>query len=157
MDYDHDGVNDLLVNCPDTPYKGIWFFRNIGTNEDPLFDRAQRLCKKASQNICSSFVGDSVCIIDAGKALPDFFNSWFEKPEKIRFSDRKSRPDLPLILQGPRRVIPTTGRYTTSQRTVPDTSVSGNQTHALSLPDFLTPGGDMYPEKSEKIAGYWFL
>lgn len=86
MDYDHDGVNDLLVNCPDTPYKGIWFFRNIGTNEEPLFDEAQRLCKKASQNICSSFVGDSVCIIDAGKALPDFFNSWFEKPEKIRFS-----------------------------------------------------------------------
>ena len=27
----------------------------------------------------------------------------------------------------------------------------------FSLPDFLIPSGDMYPEKSEKIAGYWFL
>ena len=29
VDYDGDGLNDLLLSCPDTPYKGIYFFRNI--------------------------------------------------------------------------------------------------------------------------------
>ena len=94
MDYDKDGINDLLVNCPDTPYKGIWYFRNIGTNENPFFDKAQRLCRKASQNVCSSFVGDSIRIIDAGKALPDFFNSWFDEPEKIDFEGGEFIPGI---------------------------------------------------------------
>ena len=43
VDYDGDGVNDLLVSCPDTPYKGIYYFRNIGTNAKPLFDKAVKV------------------------------------------------------------------------------------------------------------------
>ena len=36
VDYDGDGVKDLLVSCPDRPYKGLYFFKNIGTPRHPL-------------------------------------------------------------------------------------------------------------------------
>ena len=41
VDYDGDGVNDLLVSCPDTPYRGIYYFRNKASNARPLFDKAR--------------------------------------------------------------------------------------------------------------------
>lgn len=43
MDYDHDGKLDLLVSCSGVPYNGLYFFRNLGGDDEPLFDRPQRL------------------------------------------------------------------------------------------------------------------
>ena len=40
VDMDRDGNLDLIVSCPDNPFNGIWYFRNLGTNANPLFDRA---------------------------------------------------------------------------------------------------------------------
>lgn len=30
IDYDGDGLMDLLMTCPSTPHKGIFYFHNIG-------------------------------------------------------------------------------------------------------------------------------
>jgi len=40
LDWDNDGDMDLIVASPDRPYNGTYFFRNIGTQAEPLFDRA---------------------------------------------------------------------------------------------------------------------
>ncbi len=40
FDWDNDGDLDLLVASPDRPYNGTYLFRNIGSQADPLFDRA---------------------------------------------------------------------------------------------------------------------
>ncbi len=41
FDFDEDGAIDLIVSCTDRPYNGVYLFRNIGTNREPLFDRAE--------------------------------------------------------------------------------------------------------------------
>lgn len=41
FDFDEDGATDLIVSCTDRPYNGVYLFRNIRTNSEPLFDRAE--------------------------------------------------------------------------------------------------------------------
>lgn len=40
LDFDGDGRMDLIVGCADRPYNGIYYSHNIGTAEEPLYDRA---------------------------------------------------------------------------------------------------------------------
>jgi hypothetical protein len=40
LDWDNDGDIDLLIASPDRPYNGTYLFRNIGSQEKPLYDRA---------------------------------------------------------------------------------------------------------------------
>lgn len=46
VDYDGDGLKDLLVSCPDRPYKGLYFFKNIGTPRHPHFAAAVRISER---------------------------------------------------------------------------------------------------------------
>ncbi len=85
VDYDADGLNDLLVACPDTPYKGIYWFRNVGTNAAPLFDKAAKLCDKAPKNLRVSYSGGRPRVIDAGVEYPDFFRTFLDNPVKIEY------------------------------------------------------------------------
>ena len=85
VDYDADGRNDLLVACPDTPYKGLYWFRNIGTNAAPLFDKAVKLCDKAPKNLRVSYAGGSPRFIDAGVAYPDFLKTFLENPVPLEY------------------------------------------------------------------------
>ena len=73
VDYDRDGVIDLLVSCPDTPYKGLWFFRNIGTARRPLFASAIRISEKGLNNIRMSEVGGEACVLSCNTEHLDFF------------------------------------------------------------------------------------
>ena len=50
-DYDGDGRKDLLVSCPDRPYKGLYLFQNIGTSAEPFFAPAKKLHAKGPNNI----------------------------------------------------------------------------------------------------------
>ena len=61
IDFDYDGVMDLIVSCPDHPYNGTYLFHNIGTNAKPLFDR--RILLQRSVNITSAVF--SGCLIHA--------------------------------------------------------------------------------------------
>ena len=73
LDYDGDGVKDLVVGCPCVPYRGLYYFRNVGTVEEPLFDRAVRISKKASAHQFSSEYNGVPFITDKGKVFDDFF------------------------------------------------------------------------------------
>ena len=74
MDYDKDGDYDLLVNCPDKPNNGIYFFENIeGDAKMPVFKPGVRLAN-AHRNIMPSYINDQVHILIAGKELTEFTN-----------------------------------------------------------------------------------
>ena len=86
VDYDSDGVNDLLVSCPDTPYKGIYYFRNIGSNSRPLFDKAVKVSEKAPNNIRVSYFGGKPHVLAKDTEYEDFFGSFLEKPRAIEYA-----------------------------------------------------------------------
>lgn len=58
IDYDRDGRMDLIVGCTDRPYNGIYLFRNIGANREPLFERAVRLGPGRKDLVAADFNGD---------------------------------------------------------------------------------------------------
>src|SRR6478752_3151248 len=49
MDFDGDGDLDLVVNCPDKPYNGTYFFENTSgdtaKNKFPVFKPGRRISK----------------------------------------------------------------------------------------------------------------
>ena len=59
MDFDGDGHLDLVVNCPDKPYNGLYFFRNASGdttgNPFPVFQPARRI-SGAFQNVQVSYL-----------------------------------------------------------------------------------------------------
>ena len=91
VDYDGDGIKDLVVGCPDTPYKGTYFFRNLGTEKDPLFDKAVKLCDKASHHQFSAELNGKTIVIDDGVRMDDFFNAPFSGGETITFDGEEFR------------------------------------------------------------------
>jgi hypothetical protein len=79
MDYDGDGDYDLLVSCPDTPYKGLYFFENSSGNVPmPVFKPGVRVGKGLA-NVGSSFVEGKCRVLTPGMAYPDFTKSGFAK------------------------------------------------------------------------------
>lgn len=85
-DYDSDGVTDLLVSCPDKPYKGLYFFRNIGTNGEPLFDKAVRIHKKGYNNIKISVVDGKEYVLAKGTEWTDFNKKLYSAPKTIEYA-----------------------------------------------------------------------
>ncbi len=68
-DYDGDGDYDLLVNCPDKPYNGVYFFENTeGNVKMPVFKPGVRI-SKAYVNIQPSYVNDTVRYLIPGKEI----------------------------------------------------------------------------------------
>ena len=91
VDYDGDGLKDLLVCCPDTPFKGLYFFRNIGTARSPLFDKAVRISGNASDHLFCSEIGGKPVVTDNGCTFPDFFAAPFENAQRIEFEGENWR------------------------------------------------------------------
>ena len=68
-DYDGDGDNDLLVNCPDTPYNGIYFFENTeGNIKMPVFKPGVKI-SKAYRNIQPSYIDGKLRLLLPGKEI----------------------------------------------------------------------------------------
>ena len=84
-DYDRDGLTDLLVNCPDKPMKGLFYFRNIGTLEKPLFDKSVKLATVATQHLCCSEYNGQMHVMNGDKVCVDFFTKPFEVQEKVEY------------------------------------------------------------------------
>lgn len=83
LDYDGDGLTDLLVVCPDKPFNGVWFFRN--TSRDParpLFLPPERV-GDGRANVCPSYVDGKVRLLVPGAELVDFRANGFSRLEKI--------------------------------------------------------------------------
>ena len=84
-DYDSDGVKDLLVSCPDTPYKGLYLFLNKGSKEKPFFSKAIRISSEGKNNIRLSESGGISRVLSPGKEYPDFFYAPYETEESITY------------------------------------------------------------------------
>lgn len=99
MDYNQDGLMDLVVVCTDKPYNGTWFFENSG-EVDPstklaIFKPAVLIGKSAPSVGVSHVTGRPVVTATAstknddntytyrGNAYPDFLKSRFEKPASL--------------------------------------------------------------------------
>lgn len=83
IDYDGDGLMDLLMTCPSTPYKGIFYFHNIGDRQTPLFDKGVKLLDTTYKDLSVSYVDGNLHIIHKGTEYLDFRNYLFTKPHKI--------------------------------------------------------------------------
>ncbi|WP_208544454.1 FG-GAP-like repeat-containing protein [Saccharomonospora piscinae] len=94
MDVDGDGVHDLLVNSPDKPYNGLWYFHNTGTNDEPLFAEPERV-GNGRQNTHLSVVDGEPVVTTPGQRYPDVTESGFAAPVSLGFDGTVHEPDLP--------------------------------------------------------------
>lgn len=85
-DYDGDGLTDLLVSCPDKPYKGLYYFRNVGSLDKPLFDKAKRIDAKGYNNIKISVVDGKEYVLSAGKEWTNFNKKRYKAPKAITYT-----------------------------------------------------------------------
>jgi len=94
VDYDKDGDYDLLVNCPDKPYNGIYFFENTeGNVVMPVFKPGVRI-SKAYKNIQPSYVNDEVKYLIPGKEIVSLENEQVKEiypSENIHIEGNKIR------------------------------------------------------------------
>jgi hypothetical protein len=98
MDYNQDGLMDLVVVCTDKPYNGTWYFENTGEVDPqvklPIFKPAVLIGKSAPSVGISYVTGQPIVTATAsvrqgeiyayrGNSYPDFLKSQFTKPAKI--------------------------------------------------------------------------
>lgn len=92
MDYNDDGLTDLVVVCTDTPSNGVYFFENtncIDTDTKlPIFKAGQRI-GDAVNNVSISYTNKEPMVTTPGKWYPDFKNSVFKNPKSISAPDIK--------------------------------------------------------------------
>ena len=98
LDWDNDGDLDLLVASPDRPYNGTYFFRNIGSAAEPLYDRAIWLGPAVKDLAVGDVDGDGK--LDAtgagGRWYSDVRRSGFNRPQSfnLKRSYHVGRDDL---------------------------------------------------------------
>lgn len=85
VDMDGDGNLDLIVSCADRPYNGTYYFRNLGTNAKPLFDRAIWLGRGHKEMLAADFNGDGkVDLVVSGGYYSDVRANRMSKFVKIK-------------------------------------------------------------------------
>lgn len=91
MDYDDDGLMDLVVVCTDKPSNGIYVFRNTGRmdpqNHLPVFHAGERI-GPATGNPQVSYVNGKPVITSPNRVYPDFMRSGFRGGEKLPAPDK---------------------------------------------------------------------
>lgn len=91
IDFDQDGDLDLVVNCPDQPSNGVYFFENASgdTAADPMpvFRPGKRI-SRGLQNVQVSYVGGAARVLSPGKIYPDFLESGLKTPTELPLSSK---------------------------------------------------------------------
>lgn len=82
MDFDGDGRLDLVVNCPDKPYNGVYVFENPGGDPMPVFRPGRRI-SRGLQNVQVSFVNNKPRVLSPGFEYPEFLKTGLEKGSKL--------------------------------------------------------------------------
>jgi hypothetical protein len=83
VDFNDDGLMDIIMSCPDTPYQGIYFFKNIGTTTQPLFDVSKKVSDVAYINTQASYADGVLHVINQGKEYINFTKELFSNPYEI--------------------------------------------------------------------------
>ncbi len=103
IDYNHDGLMDLVVVCTDKPHNGTWFFENTGefdtVSKTPIF-KAAVLIGDSAPSVAISYVTGELMVTAAastrqgdlynfrGNVYPDFLRSQFARPEQLAVPER---------------------------------------------------------------------
>ena len=82
VDYDNDGDLDLLVNCPDKPFSGLWFFENKTGGKNVVLQPPVRLAESQRNLQIFPWKGKYVATMP-GVAYPDFLSSFYQNPDTI--------------------------------------------------------------------------
>ena len=83
VDYDDDGLMDIIMSCHDIPYHGLYFFKNIGTKNDPTFEKAIKISELAFSNTQASYANGTLFVISQGKEFVNFRENLLSKPKNI--------------------------------------------------------------------------
>jgi hypothetical protein len=86
MDFNGDGNLDLVVDCPDKPYNGVYVFENASgdtaKNKFPIFKPGRRI-SKGLQFAQVSHVDGRPRVLTPAAEYPDFFTTGLENPLKL--------------------------------------------------------------------------
>lgn len=87
VDADGDGNLDLVISCEDTPYNGVWYFRNSGDDPvRPTFEKAKRLSRGVI-NVQASWVDGKLRVLTPGNEHPEFAKVGVDKPVPLKSGD----------------------------------------------------------------------
>lgn len=107
MDYDRDGHLDLVVSCPDKPYNGTYFFRNVSRDEGrgssarrdgaparptnldprPLFAPGVRIAAGPT-NVQVSYLDGEPVVLTPAKIYGHFREEQFANPVKLPLPEK---------------------------------------------------------------------
>ena len=82
IDYDNNGDLDLLVNCPDKPFNGLWLFQNTSGRKNPVLKSPVRLAESQRNLQIFPWKGKYVATTP-GVAYPDFLASFYQNPDTL--------------------------------------------------------------------------
>jgi hypothetical protein len=98
MDYNGNGLTDLVLVCSDLPHDGVYFFENTGREDIetgmPVFAVAKRIgdARKhlrpdptldRAANVRISYKNGEPVVLTPGNIYPDFKNTGFDNPEVL--------------------------------------------------------------------------
>ncbi|MFV0593248.1 MAG: FG-GAP repeat domain-containing protein [Draconibacterium sp.] len=86
VDYDNDGDLDLLVNCPDKPFNGLWFFENTSGGKNPVLKAPVKLAE-SQKNLQITKVNGQYSVMTPGIIYPNFLKTFYAEPDTLFTED----------------------------------------------------------------------
>ncbi len=141
MDYDRDGDYDLVVSCPDTPYRGTWLFENPG--DDPKFPTFLPAVQigPAQPNVQISYAGgaDEFRVLSPNAEYINFRNSGYDEARELGLQPK---------------IDPAFERYRANQWKSADVDADGDQDLVIGIEVWDDYGwDDAWNESGEWING----